>query len=38
MFDVEDPRVMGVADGRVGQGAFKPVRGDANQSRKVATS
>jgi hypothetical protein len=38
MYDVEDPRVMGVADGRIGQGAFKPVRGDSQQSRKVATS
>lgn len=38
MFDVEDPRVMGVADGRIGQGAYKPVRGDNNQSRQVATS
>lgn len=38
MYDVEDPRVMGVADGRIGQGAFKPVRGDTNQVRQVATS
>lgn len=38
MYDVEDPRVMGVADGRIGQGAFKSLRGDVNQVRQIATS
>lgn len=38
LYDYMDPKVAGVADGRVGQGAYKHVRGDSRQVRQVATS
>lgn len=37
-FDLMDPRVAGVADAKIGQGAYKAVRGDARQARQIATS
>lgn len=38
MFDISDPRIAGVMQGRVGQGAYKLVRGSALQARQVAVS
>lgn len=38
IYDLMDPRIAGVADGRIGQGAYKIVRGDARQVRLLATS
>ncbi|MEM8599290.1 MAG: hypothetical protein AAGF99_05170 [Bacteroidota bacterium] len=38
IYDHTDPRVAGVADGRIGQGAYKMVRGDAKQGVSLATS
>lgn len=38
LYDVEDPRVAGIADGSVGQAAWKFVRGDANQVVMAQTS
>ena len=38
IFDLMDPRVAGVADARIGQGAYKAVRGDSRQAVQLATS
>ena len=38
IYDFNDPQIAGVADGRIGQGAYKMVRGDSRQVREVATS
>ena len=38
IYDRMDPRVAGIAEDRIGQGAYKGVRGDARQARTIATS
>ena len=38
IFDHTDPRIAGVADDRIGQGAYQLVRGDARQVRQLETS
>ena len=38
VFDLTDPRVAGVADAKIGQGAYQHVRGDARQGVQLATS
>lgn len=38
IYDHMDPRLAGVADARIGQGAYKMVRGDAKQGVSLATS
>ena len=38
LFDVADPRVAGVADAKIGQGAYKMVRGDSRQAVTIALS
>lgn len=37
-FAFTDPRIAGVAEGETGHGAYRVVRGDANQTRKLALS
>jgi hypothetical protein len=37
-YEFNDPRVAGVAEGRIGQGAWVPVRGDVLQVRAMALS
>jgi hypothetical protein len=37
MYDINDPRIAGVAKGEVGQGAYGIVRGDVRQGRKINT-
>jgi len=38
LYNITDPRIAGVAEGEVGWGAFRFVRGDARQVRKLALS
>lgn len=38
MYDVQDPRIAGVAEGSVGQSAWRMVRGDSNQVAELAFS
>ena len=38
IYDKDDVQIAGVAEGRVGQGAYKMVRGDNQQGREVALS
>lgn len=35
IYDFNDPRIAGVGEGRIGQGAYKLVRGDSRQVRKL---
>lgn len=35
IYDFNDPRIAGVGEGRIGQGAYKFVRGDSRQVRKL---